>query len=196
MSALLSFLFISLAWTKATWASDYNLTHTVSLDAKVSLKWGFNDPKGNITFQLKISTTGWVGFGLGLHDNMVNADIVVGGLGSNGSYFADFYSTANGWPSEDKMQNYDLLSVTEENGETTMTFQRLMDTGDDKDFPITDKTIYLIYAYGTTDVKEYHGTNRRGHKQVNLLKSAASRLCTSWTVNTGGIMLLFWIAII
>uniref|UniRef100_A0A3Q3AID2 DOMON domain-containing protein n=1 Tax=Kryptolebias marmoratus TaxID=37003 RepID=A0A3Q3AID2_KRYMA len=87
MSALLSFLFISLAWTKATWASDYNLTHTVSLDAKVSLKWGFNDPKGNITFQLKISTTGWVGFGLGLHDNMVNADIVVGGLGSNGSYF-------------------------------------------------------------------------------------------------------------
>lgn len=87
MLALLSFLFISLAWTETAWAADYNLTYTVSLDSKVSLKWGFNDSQGNITFQLTIGTTGWVGFGLGIHDDMVDADIVMGGLGPSGSYF-------------------------------------------------------------------------------------------------------------
>ncbi|XP_037541785.1 DBH-like monooxygenase protein 2 homolog [Nematolebias whitei] len=200
MSALLSFLFISLAWTKATWAADYNLTYTVSMATKVSLKWGFNDPQGNITFQLTIGTTGWVGFGLSIHDDMVDSDIVIGGLGSSGNYFGDYYAKSNTMPTMDGQQNYHLLSMTENNGETTMTFRRLMDTKDSNDFLITDKVIYVIYAYGDTDEIKYHD-NRRGQKQVNLLNykesttgSAASRLSTSWTVNAGGVMLLLWIA--
>lgn len=54
----------------------------------VCLKWGFDELQGDITFQLTVNTTGWVGFGLSPNGDMDDADIVMGGLGPSGSYFA------------------------------------------------------------------------------------------------------------
>ncbi|XP_013856390.1 DBH-like monooxygenase protein 2 homolog, partial [Austrofundulus limnaeus] len=153
MSARLFFLVVSLAWTKATWAMDmdYNLTHSVSLGTNVHLKWGFDLHRENITFELTIGTTGWVSLGFSPHGGMDNADIVMGGLGSTGSYFTDRFSTGESMPTTDELQNYHLISMTEHNGETIMTFHRLVDTKDPKDYHITDQSVYLIYAYGDTD---------------------------------------------
>lgn len=57
----------------------------------VCLKWGFDNPAGDITFQLAVNTTGWVGFGLSPNGDMKGSDIVIGGVGSSGSYFSVSY---------------------------------------------------------------------------------------------------------
>ncbi|XP_043962058.1 DBH-like monooxygenase protein 2 homolog [Gambusia affinis] len=170
MSALLSFVSILLAWMAGAWATDDNLPFMEYLDegGLVYLKWGFDNVQGNITFQLTVNTTGWVGFGFSPHGGMDDADIVMGGLGSDGSYFADYYSLEEEMPEKDEEQSYTLLSMTENDGKTIMTFQRPIETCDEKDFHITAQPIKLIYAYGTTDVIRYHG-KFRGTKEVNLL---------------------------
>ncbi|KAM4713254.1 DBH-like monooxygenase protein 2 homolog [Anableps anableps] len=170
MSALLCFVSILLVWMAGAWATDHNLPFMEYLDKDhlVCLKWGFNDVQGDITFQLTVNTTGWVGFGLGPYGNMDDADIVMGGLGSTGSYFADYYALEDAMPLMDEEQSYTLLSMTENDGQTIMTFKRSLETCDEKDFHITAQPIKLIYAYGTTDDIRYHGS-RRGTKEINLL---------------------------
>ncbi|XP_054876024.1 DBH-like monooxygenase protein 2 homolog [Poeciliopsis prolifica] len=170
MSAPLCFVSILLAWMAGARATDYNLPFMENLDegSLVNLKWGFDNVQGNITFQLTVNTTGWVGFGFSPHGDMEDADIVMGGLGSDGSYFADYYSLEEEMPKRDKEQSYTLLSMTENDGQTIMTFQRPIETCDEKDFPITAQSIKLIYAYGATDDIKYHG-RFRGTKEVNLL---------------------------
>lgn len=90
MPPQLGFLSILLAWTTGAWATDHNLPFMEYLDADrvVCLKWGFDELQGDITFQLTVNSTGWVGFGLSPQGNMVRADIVMGGYGPAGSYFA------------------------------------------------------------------------------------------------------------
>uniref|UniRef100_A0A8C6KP28 DOMON domain-containing protein n=1 Tax=Nothobranchius furzeri TaxID=105023 RepID=A0A8C6KP28_NOTFU len=90
MSALLSLLYIFITTTLAT-----TLSNSMYLDSNelVNLKWGFDNPQGNITFQLTINTVGWLGFGFSANGGMDDADIVMGGVGSNGNYFkVTFYS--------------------------------------------------------------------------------------------------------
>uniref|UniRef100_A0A668A0Y1 Monooxygenase, DBH-like 1, like n=1 Tax=Myripristis murdjan TaxID=586833 RepID=A0A668A0Y1_9TELE len=137
-------------------------------DRNVSLKWGFNDAQGTITFSLSIKSTGWVSLGFSPNGGMEGADIVMGGIGPGGAYFTDRHATGNILPVVDKQQNYTLLSLTEIEGQTTMTFQRAIQSCDDDDFHITARPIKLIYAYGTNDELNYHG-KRRGTKEINLL---------------------------
>lgn len=71
-------------------SSDPGLPFMDYLDREhlVCLKWGFDDLQGNITFQLVVNTTGWVGFGFSPNGGMQGSDLVMGGLGSSGAYFA------------------------------------------------------------------------------------------------------------
>ncbi|XP_045916784.1 DBH-like monooxygenase protein 2 homolog [Micropterus dolomieu] len=137
-------------------------------DRLVCLMWGFDNLEGNITFELVVNTTGWVGFGLSSKGDMDGADIVMGGFGPSGSYFKDYYATGDTMPLVDKQQSYTLLSLTESEGQTIVKFARSIQSCDDQDFQITAEPIKLIYAYGLTDVISYHGA-RRGTKEVNLL---------------------------
>ncbi|KAM9354985.1 DBH-like monooxygenase protein 2 homolog [Pholidichthys leucotaenia] len=168
---LLPFLCLLLAWTKGFFAMDVDMPFMVYLDKDnlVSLRWGFDDLKEIIKFQLSVNTTGWVGFGFSPNGGMKGADIVIGGLGSDGSYFKDRHATKTAMPDVDVKQDYILLSIKETEGKTVMTFERTFQTCDDKDLPITDKPIKLIYAYGETDDIKYH-RHSRGTKEVNLLK--------------------------
>lgn len=73
------------------WASsDPGLPFMEYLDQQhlVCLKWGFDDLQGIITFQLVVNTTGWVGFGFSPNGGMQGSDLVIGGLDTNGTYFA------------------------------------------------------------------------------------------------------------
>ncbi|CAB1322262.1 unnamed protein product, partial [Coregonus sp. 'balchen'] len=65
----------------------------------------------------------------------------------------DYHATSNGFPLVDEKQDYTLLSLTEADGQTTMTFW---------------SPVKLIYAYGTTDDIGYH-CKSRGTIEVNLL---------------------------
>uniref|UniRef100_A0A4W6D3W2 DOMON domain-containing protein n=1 Tax=Lates calcarifer TaxID=8187 RepID=A0A4W6D3W2_LATCA len=90
MRSLLPLLCLVLAWTKGAGASDHSLPFMVYLDQDhlVCLKWGFDNPQGTITLKVLINTTGWIGFGFSPNGGMAGADIIMGGLGPSGIYFA------------------------------------------------------------------------------------------------------------
>ncbi|GAA6234297.1 DBH-like monooxygenase protein 2 homolog [Lates japonicus] len=170
MRSLLPLLCLVLAWTKGAGASDPSLPFMVYLDQDhlVCLKWGFDNPQGTIILKVLINTTGWIGFGFSPNGGMAGADIIMGGLGPSGIYFADYYATGNSKPVEDTKQSYTLQSMIESEGQTIMTVQRSIQACDNQDFDITAQPIKLIYAYGTTDEISYH-SSRRGTMEVNLL---------------------------
>ncbi|XP_037304540.2 DBH-like monooxygenase protein 2 homolog [Pungitius pungitius] len=180
MYSLLPLLCLCSAWTKASGASDPNFPFMDYLDSKnlVCLKWGFDNPQGNITFKLAINTTGWVGLGFNSDGEMTGSDIVMGGVGASESYFRDYYATGNKRPLVDNQQSYTLLSLEETAGQTIMTFQRPVQLCNDEDFYITAEPLTLIYAYGTTDDLGYHG-GLRGAKKVNLLNHVTRATVTN-----------------
>ncbi|KAJ3606638.1 hypothetical protein NHX12_026159 [Muraenolepis orangiensis] len=168
----LPLLYLLVAWptgAQAQQVSDLLFREYLDPDHLVLLQWGFDSSQGNITFTVSVQTTGWVGFGLSPYGNMINADMVIGGVGPSGIYFTDRHATGQILPVVDTRQSYELLSMTEVEGRTSMTFQRPIQTCDQEDFHITEKPIKLIYAFGETDQIQYHDT-RRGTKEVNLLK--------------------------
>ncbi|XP_077367206.1 DBH-like monooxygenase protein 2 homolog isoform X2 [Festucalex cinctus] len=158
-----------LLWSEGARASDPDLPFMDYLDDRhlVCLKWGFDD--ANITLKFIVNTSGWIGFGLSPGGDMAGADLVMGGVGPQGSYFKDYFSTANSYPTEDRLQSYTLLSLLEAEGQTLMTFSRPLQTCDQQDRNITDQATNLIYAYGPTDDIGYHGA-LAGTKQLNLLR--------------------------
>ncbi|XP_066533882.1 DBH-like monooxygenase protein 2 homolog [Hoplias malabaricus] len=161
-------LALSCGWGAAV---DPTLPFLESLDPgnSVQLRWGFDQLKDSIVFELSVKTTGWVGFGFSPNGGMTGADIVTGGVGPNGVYFTDRHSVGNSLPLEDKQQDYEWLSLTETDGQTVMKFQRSISACDENDYPITVMAVKLIYAYGKNDDFTYHGS-QRGTKEVNLLK--------------------------
>lgn len=89
MRSLLLFLYLCLVRNEGVGALDPSLPFMEYLDQDnlVCLKWGFDDVQGTITFTFVVNTTGWIGFGFSPNGDMHGADIVMGGLGSSGSYF-------------------------------------------------------------------------------------------------------------
>ncbi|XP_028998061.1 DBH-like monooxygenase protein 2 homolog [Betta splendens] len=164
------FLSLCLVSTKGNGDLDPVMPFMVHLDpdSLVSLKWGFDNVQGIMTFQLAVNTTGWVGIGFSPNGGMKGSDLVIGGYGTDGSYFADYHATGNSRPLVDEQQSYTLLSTSETDGQTVLTFQRPLRTCDDQDVEITAQPVKLIYAYGTTDDISYHGA-RRGTREINLL---------------------------
>ncbi|XP_070781695.1 DBH-like monooxygenase protein 2 homolog [Enoplosus armatus] len=180
MHSLLPFLYLFLVGTNRAGASDPTMPFMEYLDQDhlVCLKWGFDDLQGNITFKLVVNTTGWVGFGFSTNGGMKGSDIVMGGLGPSGSYFKDYHATGNSMPLVDEQQSYTLLSLTESEGQTIVTFERSIQSCDDQDFHITAQPIKVIYAYGSTDEITYHAA-RRGTKEVNLLNYTPRTILTN-----------------
>lgn len=58
----------------------------------------------------------------------------------------------------DEPQNYHLISMSEHNGETIMTFHRLMDTKDPKDYHIT-VSLFAISSYLHVPRRDRAGKN-------------------------------------
>lgn len=83
----LFFMFLCTERTKTSEPSDLPFVEYLDQNRLVHLSWGF-DQQGNITFELVVNTTGWVGFGFSPNGAMKGADIVIGGMRPAGSYFA------------------------------------------------------------------------------------------------------------
>ena len=84
-------LFLLFIWTERTKASeppDLPFVEYLDQNRLVRLSWGFDNHQGNITFELMVNTTGWVGFGFSPNGEMKGSDIVIGGIRPAGSYFA------------------------------------------------------------------------------------------------------------
>uniref|UniRef100_A0A3B5B2L9 Monooxygenase DBH like 1 n=1 Tax=Stegastes partitus TaxID=144197 RepID=A0A3B5B2L9_9TELE len=164
MCSLLPLLPLLLAWTRVAGAVDPTMPFMEYLDQDrlVCLKWGFDNLQGNITFQLVVNSTGWVGFGLSPNGGMKGSDIVIGGLGPDGSYFTDRHATGKSTPLVDEQQNYVLLSMSENDGQTIMTFQRTIKACDDKDFHITF-TVPAVPTYYHCKVLQFPKLNTKHH---------------------------------
>uniref|UniRef100_A0A663EFU7 DOMON domain-containing protein n=1 Tax=Aquila chrysaetos chrysaetos TaxID=223781 RepID=A0A663EFU7_AQUCH len=103
----------------------------------VYLRWD-HDEQELMTFELQVHTTGWVAFGFSPHGELPGSDIVIGGVSPNGSiYFSDCHVVDEATLEEDGSQDYQLLSVTENETSTTVLFKRHLRTCDPNDQDIT-----------------------------------------------------------
>ncbi|XP_010085786.1 PREDICTED: LOW QUALITY PROTEIN: putative DBH-like monooxygenase protein 2, partial [Pterocles gutturalis] len=103
----------------------------------VYLRWD-HDEQELMKFELQVHTTGWVAFGFSPHGELPGSDTVIGGVFPNSSiYFSDCRVVDETTLEEDENQDYQLLSVTENETSTTMLFKHHLRTRDLNDLDIT-----------------------------------------------------------
>nr|XP_009936782.1 PREDICTED: DBH-like monooxygenase protein 2 [Opisthocomus hoazin] len=128
---------------------------------RVYLHWD-HDEEEMMTFELQVHTTGWVAFGFSPDGELPGSDIVIGGVFPNGSiYFSDCHVVDQATLEEDESQDYQLLSVTENETSTTMLFKRHLQTCDPNDLDITfavpaEETKYACTFIPLPRVKQKH----------------------------------------
>ena len=68
---------------------DLSSTYPFRLDLHpdYTLYWTFDNDAGNITFAVRVRTTGWVGFGLSPNGQMPQSDVVIGWIDGAGNHF-------------------------------------------------------------------------------------------------------------
>ena len=57
------------------------------LHPQYTLYWNYNPTDSNLTFAVRVQTTGWVGFGISPNGGMVGSDVVIGWVQDGRSYF-------------------------------------------------------------------------------------------------------------
>jgi len=137
-----------------------NKTHSfTNADGTYTAEWIISQEDQTIQFTLTAATTGWVGIGFGA--DMTKADIYVGWIYPNGSVtMTDRNSKAFAMPLPDTAQggedNVLNVKVNKNNGLTSITFTRLLDTGDSLDTVILPGTISVLWAYGSNNSVDYN----------------------------------------
>ena len=64
--------------------SDYDFHKTLDSAGKYELYWSFDLEQENISFAVRVQTTGWIGFGLSPNGQMPQSDVVIGWVDENG----------------------------------------------------------------------------------------------------------------
>ncbi|XP_068696487.1 uncharacterized protein [Montipora foliosa] len=124
----------------------------VSLDSgNFNASWTFNETSDTFEFLVDVRATGWVGFGFSLNPppGMMNYDVAVGGVLSNGSaYLQDYYTREQSRPTPEQNQDFMLINATEQNQVTTLAFSRKRNTTDPEDIAIQrGMPVFLVWAY-------------------------------------------------
>eukprot|EP00004_Rigifila_ramosa_P026049 TRINITY_DN7965_c0_g1_i1.p2 TRINITY_DN7965_c0_g1~~TRINITY_DN7965_c0_g1_i1.p2 ORF type:complete len:214 (-),score=41.02 TRINITY_DN7965_c0_g1_i1:41-595(-) len=141
---------------------------SVQFSSIYKMDWCIDDAL--IEFTLTISRDCWIGMGIS-PDNfgMVNADIMYASQTGGALAMVDSFSFGEGTPNTDTSigGTNDILSYTGAFGPTTtVTFSRLLDTGDViADYPIVaNATVPVIWAHGNANARTigYHGGAQRG----------------------------------
>lgn len=161
--------------------SKHSFSAPLDEDQNVKLSWNVSSAKKEISFTVEAKTTGWIGFGISSgQGKMKGADIVIGWVKDGEPYFKDRHADGHVMPKEDSQQDYKLISLTEDNGKTTMKFKRKFDTCDPQDNKIEPGTTKVIYAYhpndpSSEDAIPQHSPSNRGPRSLFLLNSAKKR---------------------
>ena len=87
-SSLLIFLVVlfPIAICNEELASIYPFNVTLVQDT-YWLYWNFNHTTQNISFAVRVKTTGWIGFGLSPNGQMPGSDVVIGWVDESNYYF-------------------------------------------------------------------------------------------------------------
>ena len=75
---------VSLCVTDSELTQKYRFSKVMDGSGNYKLYWSFNRRNENITFAVRVKTTGWVGFGLSPNGQMPNSDVIIGWVDSNG----------------------------------------------------------------------------------------------------------------
>lgn len=115
---------------------------------------------------------------------MAGADLNVGWVTSTGAQrIGDYYATSNTLPSYDSIQSLSSMVGTDTGTVTTITYNRLLNTGDSNDFVITPFTsINVLWAYGSSDPS---GTTLANNDQHTDRGVFPIMFCYDCTVPTG-----------
>ena len=91
MSApVITILFVlALAFSRCTCdlQQDYRFNAQLDGNGDYTLYWNFDVATKNISFAVRVRTTGWVGFGLSPDGKMPQSDVVIGWVDSNQRVF-------------------------------------------------------------------------------------------------------------
>ncbi|XP_019853641.1 PREDICTED: DBH-like monooxygenase protein 2 homolog [Amphimedon queenslandica] len=87
--------------------SKYNFRKV--LHPHYTLYWNYNPTDSNLTFAVRVETTGWVGFGISPNGGMVGSDMVIGWVQDGRSYFNDRFATAQSTPAVDMQEDWFLI---------------------------------------------------------------------------------------
>ncbi|CAF1066644.1 unnamed protein product, partial [Rotaria sordida] len=127
---------------------------TELIDNIAELWWTVNEVNKEITFELHVKTTGWIGLGIAL-DNGVSedADMGIGWIDASGNvHFEDRHAVGFTQPVKDSTtQDWFGLQGREENNWTAIQFKRSLDTKDSMDIPIKPGINVVLFAYGLID---------------------------------------------
>ncbi|XP_014815312.1 PREDICTED: putative DBH-like monooxygenase protein 2 isoform X2 [Calidris pugnax] len=132
-----------------------------------------HDEREMMSFELQVRTTSWVAFGFSPHGELPRSENVTGGVFPNGSiYFSDYHVVDEETLEEDDSQDYQLLSVTENETSTTVLFKRHLQTRDPNDLDITVDTACLVTAFGPDDTVQFF-KGQRFSKSLFLMRYRA-----------------------
>lgn len=153
----------------------YRFNTQLNGDAYV-LFWNFDLQQENISFAVRVRTTGWVGFGISRKGLMPQSDVVIGWVGNNQQvYLQDRFAVEYATPPIDGEQNWFLIRAEEADGYTTLEFWRKFSTCDDRDNSLsaTAETAWIVWSYHTNDPVNATGVfprhTARGSRNLNLL---------------------------
>ena len=75
---------VSLCATDSELTQKYRFNSVMDQSGNYKLYWSFDKQQENVTFAVRVRTTGWVGFGLSPNGLMPNSDVIIGWVDSNG----------------------------------------------------------------------------------------------------------------
>ncbi|CAL8072291.1 unnamed protein product [Orchesella dallaii] len=144
-----------------------------------------------IELELIVTTTGYVGFGIGPNATMTGADLFIGGVNGTETapiiYGDDYHGIGNQMPVLDTInQAWNVTSGSQANGTTTLKITRSLDTGDNtEDIKIENNAnMFVLWSIGASDNLEHH--SEKGSKQLNLFTAddTNSSGVTAFSVST------------
>ncbi len=127
-------------------------------------------PEGNITFAIKFNA-GDQFFALGLGTQMMGADIWIFQIENSELVAGDYLGVGHTTPTQDTVNNLEILGYEIAADYTIVKFTRALDTGDSSDVAISLGATNFIWATASgSPTLGYHQSNR-GTLQVDLVET-------------------------
>ncbi|MBD3370278.1 DOMON domain-containing protein [Candidatus Fermentibacteria bacterium] len=149
---------------------------SVSLEG-FDLRWTIEGD--TIRFDMTAPTTGWLAVGFGGGPAMAQADMVIGYVGEQGEpRIQDGWGTGPVSHAGDTelggSGDLEILRASEEEGITSMSFSRLLDTEDEYDFPLRPgTTLRLSVAWGADEADDFDSMHQSAHSATIEVENVA-----------------------
>jgi hypothetical protein len=141
-----------------------------------SINWVINCTGQFFSGLITAKATGWVGFGINTAAQMPGADVLQASCdpSSQSVTYIDAYTVAYIAPIQDTQNNLFSVNCTEVNGQTTIGFSRMLNTGDPQDKPFINGNQFMLWSFNDDD--DNFGTKHtdKAVLQINFFTGATT----------------------